>query len=108
MWSDLVMSLSPSWRVLAPDLRGFGASPLPGETFSDADDLIALLDELRIEQAAVVGASLGGRVALELAVSDPARVARLVLLCPAYRGLPPGPDLRALNDAQEQLLVRGD
>ena len=71
----------------APDLRGFGDTPMPGGAYADADDVAHLLDVLGIASAAVVGASFGGRVALELATRHPARVDSLVLLCTAYRGL---------------------
>ena len=52
------------YRVLAPDLRGFGQQPLEPAPFSYVRDVEALLDG----PTAVVGNSLGGRVALELAV----------------------------------------
>nr|WP_307812631.1 alpha/beta fold hydrolase [Phycicoccus sp. CSK15P-2] len=61
------------------------------------DDVVELLDHLRVERATVVGSSLGGRVALELAAEHPERVERLVLLCPALRGLDPTPDVEAFG-----------
>ncbi|QZY30070.1 alpha/beta fold hydrolase [Nocardioides coralli] len=82
MWADVAPALADDYRVVAPDLRGFGDSPLPGEHFTDVADLVVLLDNLAIDRVAVVGSSLGGRVALELATAHPERVSALVLCVP--------------------------
>jgi 3-oxoadipate enol-lactonase len=108
MWDDVVPTLSHSFRVVRPDLRGFGETPMPGEEYADADDVAALLDELGVASAAVVGSSFGGRVALELAVRHPGRVSSMVLLCPAWRGVDPDDVVRAFGDAEEALLEAGD
>ena len=73
-------------RVIAMDLPGFGASPMPAEkiTISDYARVVdALLDELGVDAAAVVGHSMGGFIAAELAIRRPARVERLVLVSAA-------------------------
>lgn len=70
------------YRVLAPDLRGFGQRVLEPVPFSYTRDVEALLDG----PAAVVGNSLGGRVALELAVLRPDLVERLVVIAPGLPG----------------------
>ena len=73
----------PSLRLILPDLRGHGASPPlgPGADLGTlAADLEALLDGLELEAVEVVGHSLGGRVALELARRASDRVRSLVLL----------------------------
>jgi len=109
MWAPVVASLATDHRVVAPDLRGFGATPLPGEAYADADDVVHLLDTLGIERAAVVGASFGGRVALELATRHPDRVGSLVLLCAAHRGLDVAdPVLLAFGEREDALLEAGD
>lgn len=82
----LVWDLAADRRVLAPDLPGFGASAAPRCPYTAAwyaRWLIALLDECELERVAVVGNSLGGRIALELGLLAPARVAALVLLAPS-------------------------
>ncbi|WP_189270955.1 alpha/beta fold hydrolase [Kitasatospora griseola] len=69
-------------RVVAPDLRGFGAAPLgeePPSLDTAADDLAHLLDELGIEQAVLGGLSMGGYVAMAFARRHPERLAGLVL-----------------------------
>jgi 3-oxoadipate enol-lactonase len=112
MWDPLVPALSHTFRVIRPDLRGFGDSPQPGEEYADVDDLDTLLDSLGVDSAAVVGSSYGGRVAMELATAHPARVSSLVLLCSAYRGLEPSEDdapaLEAYGGEEERLLEAGD
>jgi pimeloyl-ACP methyl ester carboxylesterase len=70
------------YRVVAPDLPGFGATPPPPQAWGVdeyATWVIAVLDRLGIERAHVIGHSNGGRVAIAMAVSHPDRVARLVL-----------------------------
>ncbi|WP_406830078.1 alpha/beta hydrolase [Pedococcus sp. KACC 23699] len=108
MWDDLVPALSHAFTVVRPDFRGFGDSPMsPGE-YADADDLAALLDRLGIVDAAVVGSSFGGRVALELATLHPGRVSSLVLLCAAYRGVEPTADVQEFGAEEDRLLEAGD
>jgi len=109
MWAPVLPTLAASHRVVAPDLRGFGETPQPGEAYADADDVAHLLDELGIERAAVVGSSFGGRVALELATRHPERVDSLVLLCTAYRGLEvTDPVVLAFGEREDELLEAGD
>jgi 3-oxoadipate enol-lactonase len=107
MWDALVPALSHSFRVVRPDLRGFGDSPLPPGRYADADDVAALLDFLGVADAAVVGSSMGGRVALELAIRHPGRVTSLVLLCPAWRGLEPADPALDLYSQEEDRLIEG-
>lgn len=75
----------PRWRCVMPDLPGHGgtAAPSPPEAWRldrAADELVALLDRLGIERVAVAGYSMGGRLALSVALRHPGRVAALVLV----------------------------
>ncbi len=85
--------MSGSHRVIAVDLPGFGDSVKPLRAAYDApyfaSVMTALLDELGLDRAHVVGNSMGGRIALELALTVPDRVDRLVLLSPAMAWLRP-------------------
>lgn len=96
MWEPQ-LPLGARWRLLGVDLRGFGRSSPPGESpYSHADDLAAFLDALGIASAAVVGASLGGRVAAQFAVAHPQRVSALGLIGASLDGVAFGPALSAL------------
>lgn len=86
-----VAALAPSYRVIAMDLPGFGDSDKPIGAAYDARffarAVVHLLDALGLEQAYLVGNSLGGRVVLEAALRYPNRVGRLVLLAPSLAWL---------------------
>jgi pimeloyl-ACP methyl ester carboxylesterase len=86
-----VAALADRYRVIALDLPGFGESAKPFGAPYDARYLaravVALLDELELESAHLIGNSMGGRVAIEVGLLEPARVRRLVLLCPALAWL---------------------
>jgi pimeloyl-ACP methyl ester carboxylesterase len=66
------------YRVVRYDLRGFGRSDLPTAPFSNADEAVAVLDALDVDRAALVGSSMGGGIAVEVAATHPERVAALV------------------------------
>lgn len=104
MWEPVLPELSRSCRVVRYDMRGFGRSRAAAGTFASARDLNGLLDTLGIADAHVVGASMGGCVALEFAATHPARVASLVLLAPSLPDMDPSPELQAFADAEEQAI----
>lgn len=108
MWDPLLPQLAHRFTVIRPDLRGFGSSPMPPEPYADADDVANLIDHLAIADAAVVGSSFGGRVGMELVMLHPDRVRELVLLCPAYRGVPPSQDAADFGEDEDQLIEAGD
>ncbi|MBM9463662.1 alpha/beta fold hydrolase [Aeromicrobium sp. YIM 150415] len=66
-------------RVIAPDARGHGGSSDASATYRLADDVIALLDALGIDRAVLVGVSMGGGTAVDVALEYPDRVAALVV-----------------------------
>lgn len=80
MWDEQFEFLAGQFRVYRYDARGFGQSALPGESFFPVEDLRRLLDLLEVDCAALVGASMGGGVALEFALRYPHRVRSLVLV----------------------------
>jgi pimeloyl-ACP methyl ester carboxylesterase len=76
LWDPQLAALRNGFRVVAPDLRGFGESPVtPGSvTMREyASDIEDLLDDLGINRAAVIGLSMGGLVTMELAAAQPER-----------------------------------
>jgi 3-oxoadipate enol-lactonase len=107
-WDRQRAELAAESTVVTLDLRGFGRSPLPPEPYSDAEDVLRVLDHLGIATTALVGSSGGGLVALQLASAAPERVSTLVLLCAAAPGVEPTPELRAFAQREEGLLEAGD
>ncbi|HEX9562724.1 MAG TPA: alpha/beta hydrolase [Gemmatimonadaceae bacterium] len=81
LWSPQVHGLMDRARCIALDLRGFGASSVSPPWSMDryADDVVALMDVLRVPQAVVAGLSMGGYVALALWRRHPQRVRGLIL-----------------------------
>lgn len=99
-FSRLAMTLAATHRVTLYDLRGHGYSERPASGYGigdHADDLLALLDELRIDRAALVGHSLGGSTAFEVAVRHPKRVSHLALLDSRIQRLQPTMTLREVE-----------
>lgn len=85
--SVFTQHLSKRFQTIAPDLRGYGSSRVNG-TFEMKDhltDLETLLDRLKIERCLVLGWSLGGILAMELALKLPERVSGLILIATAAR-----------------------
>ena len=85
-WDDWTTALQDHWRVIRLDIPGFGLSgPAVNHDYSDAADVarvIALLDQLGVQQVIIAGHSMGGRIAWNLAAAHPERVSKLVLLAP--------------------------
>lgn len=96
MWEPQFAALS-AYRVLAPDLRGFGGTPLSAPWFVEhaVDDVFETMTAAGIEKAVLVGLSMGGYVALRAVEKAPARVKALVLC-----------DTRAEADANENKIKR--
>ncbi|MFC4120910.1 alpha/beta fold hydrolase [Nonomuraea zeae] len=86
LWEHQFRVLSERYRVIRYDLRGFGRS---GDAEGDVchhEDLLAVMDELGVERAALVGSSMGGAYSTEVALTAPARVAALALISSGLSG----------------------
>lgn len=84
LWDACLPHLLPAFRVLRLDTRGHGASDAPGGDYDLAmlaADVAAVMDAAGVTGAAVAGVSLGGMVAMQLALDRPARVSALALIC---------------------------
>ncbi|WDD91535.1 alpha/beta hydrolase [Burkholderia sp. FERM BP-3421] len=89
IWRAVQASLSPAWRTVAADNRGFGRSGFDGAPLSIetmADDVLRLMDSLSIERFCVAGHSMGGAIAQWLAHRHPGRV-RALALCNTFRAM---------------------
>jgi pimeloyl-ACP methyl ester carboxylesterase len=84
---ETAAALSQRYRVHAPDLPGFGSSSKPARGAYNArwfaEMMLEMMDRQEVATAHVVGNSMGGRIALEMAMIAPERVRALGLLCPA-------------------------
>jgi pimeloyl-ACP methyl ester carboxylesterase len=83
-WQHNIGTLSQRFRVLAPDIVGFGGTERPDDVVYSlrawTDHIWAFLDAHGIEKTAIVGNSLGGRIALQMATDSPDRIAKMVLM----------------------------
>lgn len=108
MWAAQLPALAGHFRVIAPDLRGFGDSPSPTGPVSYHDDLRALLESLGVPRVHVVGLSLGGRVALDLTLSYPGLVRSLTLIGAGLAGHEWTAESQRQMEIADELLDAGD
>jgi len=109
MWEPQVGALARSHRVIRYDVRGFGRSvPVLTPHASAAEDLLALFDHLEIPQAHVVGMSMGGRIAIDLALTCADRVATVVTIGAVLSGFPHSDAWNAKWPPMIQAAQRGD
>jgi 3-oxoadipate enol-lactonase len=109
MWRPLTERLGKRFRLHVPDLRGHGSTPLPPGEYADVDDLVRMLDQLKIDRAIVVGASFGGWVSLQLATVAPERVSALALLAGTLADSEEwSPELEAFRAEEDALVEAGD
>ena len=87
MWNREFPILARDHRVARYDLRGYGGSPPATSEYSPVRDLGALLDHLHMVRPLIVGPSMGGKIALDLALASPEKVGALLLVAPAYSGM---------------------
>jgi 3-oxoadipate enol-lactonase len=87
MWNREFPRLAREHRVIRYDLRGYGGSTPATSAYSAVRDLRALLDHLHVDRPLVVGPSMGGRIALDLALAHPDSIGALLLIAPGYSGM---------------------
>lgn len=101
-WAPVIECLEDDFRCIAPDARGFGdsdAAPSDWSVQNAADDVCALIDALPLQNYALVGHSMGGKIALEIATRRLAGLRSCVLLAPS----PPSPE--PIPDAERARLL---
>lgn len=103
-WQLNIPALAKHFHVLAPDIVGFGDTERPDDIIyslrSWTDHVWAFLDAMGIEKTAIVGNSLGGRIALQMATDRPDRISRMVLMGAPGVGMTPTEGLAALRAYQ--------
>jgi len=86
MWQPQADRFAAEWRVVRPDLRGFGGTAHSEGEYRHFMDLVELFDDLGLPPAVVVGASMGGGVAIDFALERPDLARALVLVGATYDG----------------------
>jgi len=108
MWQPQMDTLARDFLLIAPDQRGYGQSPIPNGPFSYHEDVAALIEGLDQEALWLVGASFGGRVAIEFCLAYPQKVRGLVLVAPVVSGFEGCEAMDAFDEEEERLLEAGD
>jgi 3-oxoadipate enol-lactonase len=108
MWDPQWETFRQSHRVLRYDLRGYGRSPIGPGPFSYAADLLELMDQQELASASFIGVSMGGRIALEVALARPELLEALVLVGAGLPGHDRSAERNAADEAEEAALARGD
>jgi pimeloyl-ACP methyl ester carboxylesterase len=101
-WQHNIPVLAERYRVIAPDIVGFGSTERPADVYYSLDTWVghvwAFLDALGIEETSLVGNSLGGRIGLAMAGQRPERLGKMVLMGAPGVGMTLTPGLRALRE----------
>ncbi|HSE42726.1 MAG TPA: alpha/beta hydrolase [Acidobacteriota bacterium] len=98
MWDAQFDEFSKKYRVIRYDHRGFGKSPAPASEYSPVQDLVNLLDQLKIDRAHIVGNSMGGSLGIDFTLQHPSRVASLTVVASGPNGVPvPKEDQEKMN-----------
>jgi 3-oxoadipate enol-lactonase len=108
LWEPVVPFLAERFRTIRTDLRFFGRSAGPASPWSWEQDVIGVLDELGVGRAALVGLSLGGRIAIDVALAAPERLWALAGVAPGLSGLEGAPYSDEQDAAYEAAEAAGD
>jgi 3-oxoadipate enol-lactonase len=108
LWESQLHSFTQSHTVLRVDLPGFGNSPIETNPVSLRGAVRDAMDAADIDRAALVGVSLGGNTALELALESPERVSALVLVGAGLPGHEWSEEVVSFGAVEEEALERGD
>ncbi len=108
MWDQQWAAFAQQYQTIRYDMRSFGKSQVPARPFANHEDAAALLHHIGIHKAHVIGASFGGAVALDFALTYPEMVASLILVAPAMGGYPPSEDIQQFGREENALVASGD
>jgi pimeloyl-ACP methyl ester carboxylesterase len=114
-WDEQFRSFSRSYTVVRYDARGYGRSsrPEPGAPYSHVEDLVAVMDAVGLDRAALVGCSMGAATAIDAALTHPERVTALALAGAGINGdfdltTDEEAELERLNRPVEEAIDEGD
>jgi pimeloyl-ACP methyl ester carboxylesterase len=88
MWNGQFDEFAKKYRVVRYDHRGFGKSAPPTAEYSPVQDLVDLMDKLKIDRAHIVGNSMGGSLAIDFTLLHPSRVSSLTVVASGPNGVP--------------------
>ena len=108
MWDAQFKVFSKVYQVIRFDLRGFGRSTMPPDSFSNYEDVRALLDFLQLNKVYLLGISFGGLIALDFTLAHPNYVQALILGAPSVSGASPSERIRRFWEEEEKALDSGD
>jgi pimeloyl-ACP methyl ester carboxylesterase len=108
LWDPQFEEFARRYDVVRFDFSGFGSSPVPTGPYSFLGDLRAVMDDLEIERAALVGESMGAHVALEAALAMPERVGAVVAAAPVRSPGEGSQEMREFSAAEDEAVDRGD
>ena len=111
MWYHQVPFFSKSYRVISYDVRGFGQTDSPAMEYSMSlfgEDTYQLMKALGVAEGYFLGYSMGGRIALELAINHPEMVKTLILANSSIGLTPPSPESVERRRVTLELLEKGD
>ena len=108
MWDDQFNLFSQYYRVIRYDTRGYGKSRSETTEFSNRQDIIDLLDHLRVDQVCVIGISRGGQIAIDFTLEHPERVSALVAVSAGISGFEHHPDNSKQAQHEYELFSRAD
>jgi pimeloyl-ACP methyl ester carboxylesterase len=86
MWDSQMEYFSKKYLAITYDFCGHGKSELPKDSYSDYDDLKAIIDKMNLSKVILVGCSYGGSVALDFTLKYPEYISKLILVSPAING----------------------
>lgn len=111
MWDAQVAAFAPHYRVICYDTRGFGRSRTEAVAFSNRQDLADLLAHLGVQQAALIGVSRGGNIAIDFTLERPEMVTALIPVAAGLGGYTPtrvDPGEEVLFEEMERVAEQGD
>lgn len=108
MWDKQVAHFSQRFQVLTTDMRGFGKSSIPDAPFALHEDIAALIEHFNIDNAWILAASQGGKMAINISLTKPNLVKGLLLVGPAFGGYQYDGDDHPLEEQIDEYYDNGD